>query len=154
MPSHVPTFSAALRSSRAAHAAVDGQKKPTRNGMTKTRTIHRTGAKSKRGYTPERISPHETSRIARGRPSMIGSAICAVINKLITNPSGNQRSAQMPCAATMTPDNKQKRMAMTACTSIFNHTAPCAVKCAGVLAGEPSRQTQQARVKRNPKRSH
>jgi hypothetical protein len=27
-----------------------------------------------------------------------------------------------------------------------NHTAPCAVKRAGVLANKPSRQTQQARL--------
>lgn len=116
MPSHVPTFSAALFSS---HTAADGQKKPIRNGMTESSTSQRNGVTSNRQYTAERISPRETSRIARGKPIIIGSVICAATHTPMANPSGNHRRTEMPYAFTMTPSSTQKRRPIIVHTGIL-----------------------------------
>ena len=112
-PSHRPALNAPLLSN---HAAADGQKNSSGNTITATTTIQRTGAKRSRRYTAARISPLDTRRIARGKPSSIGNAIRAVTNSPTRKPSDVQSSADQPCAFTMRPSAKQNRSAMIVCT--------------------------------------
>jgi len=112
-PSHRPALNAPFPSN---HATVEGQKNPRRNTITANGTIQTSGTNRRRRYTAARISPLATRRIARGKPTSIGSAIRAVRNSPTRKPSDTQGNPDQPCAFTMKPSSRQNRSAMIVCT--------------------------------------